>query len=83
MRTPTQQPHSICHYVMSDRRLPHRNDAKTFLERNPIWLNRTTLLSLCWSMIFSQNRFPLLRIMLLILAKRNLSAQARFLVVRF
>jgi len=41
--------------------LPIRTD---ILERDAIGLNRITLLSLCLSMIFSENRCPLFRIML-------------------
>jgi len=34
------------------------------LERNRFRLNRLALYYLCWSMIFSENRRPLFRIML-------------------
>jgi len=37
---------------------------KQSLERNRFRLNRLALYYLCWSMIFSENRRPLFRIML-------------------
>ena len=34
------------------------------LERDELWLDRNPALAFCLSMIFSENRFPLFRIML-------------------
>src|SRR6195256_5258833 len=34
------------------------------LDHDPLRLNRIMISSFCWSMIFSENRFPLFRIML-------------------
>jgi hypothetical protein len=34
------------------------------LDHDPIRLNRIMISSFCWSMIFSENRYPLFRIML-------------------
>jgi hypothetical protein len=42
------------------------------IERNELWLDRHPALAFCLSMIFSENRFPLFRIMLSFLFEHDL-----------